>query len=81
MKRRWKMNKYGKITNLAELDAAEKKLRHRIRNKEKELSGRFDHLQQDYSPTNLFGMTVRTTGADAPLLEAVRWLRKKLGRL
>ena len=75
------MNKYDKINTLAELDAAEKKLRRRIRSKEKELFGRLDHLQEDYSPTNLFGMTVRTTGADAPLLEAVRWLRQKLSRM
>lgn len=75
------MSKYGNITNLDELEAAQKRLRKQITRKRKELSGRFDGLQQDYSPTNLFGMTVRTTGADAPLLNAIRYLRKKIARL
>ena len=38
-------------------------------------------IEQINAMANLFGMTVRTTGADAPLLEVVRWLRKKLSRM
>ena len=56
--------KYSQITNLQELEAAQRQLRRKIERKGKELSGRFENLQQDYSPANLLGMTARTTGSD-----------------
>ena len=74
-------SKYSHISNLAELEAAQKRLRRQIDRKGKELSGQLNNLQQDYSPANLLGMTARTTGSDVPILQLIRYLRKKIASL
>ena len=73
--------KYSQITNLQELEAAQRQLRRKIERKGKELSGRFENLQQDYYPANLLGMTARTTGSDVPILQVIRYLKKKIASL
>lgn len=74
-------SKYSQISNLAELEAAQKQLRHKLSRKEKEVTDRLYGLRDDYAPANLLGMTLRTTEADKPLLQLVRFLRRKIAGL
>lgn len=74
-------SKYSQITNLQELEAAQKQLRRKISHKEKEVTERLYGLRDDYAPANLLGMTLRTTETDKPLLQLIRFLRKKIASL
>ena len=74
-------NKYSQISNLEELEAAHKRLKQRISRKEKEVSHRLNGLKDDYSASNLLGMTLRSTETDRPILQLVRFLRKKIADL
>lgn len=74
-------NKYSKISSLAELEAAQKQLRRKLSRKEKEVTDRFYGLRDDYAPVNLLGMTLRTTETDKPLLQLIRYLRRKIASL
>ena len=76
-----KINKYNQIQNLDQLEAAQKQLSRKLHRKQSDVVRRFYGLKDDYSPSNLFGMTVRTTGADAPLIQAIRTLRKFIAKL
>ena len=79
MKKTKKMkNKYGTISNLEELEAAQKQLKKKLLWKEREVEKRFNGLRDDYSTPRLFAMTMRTARADVPLLRAIRFLKKKL---
>lgn len=79
MKKTKKMkNKYGTISNLEEMEAAQKQLKKKLLRKEREVEKRFNGLRDDYSTPRLFAMTMRTARADVPLLRAIRFLKKKL---
>lgn len=74
-------NKYGRISNLKELETAQKNVKRKLRWKEREIEDRLYGLRDDYSAQNLFGMTMRSTHTDVPLLRAVRLLKKKISAL
>lgn len=74
-------NKFCHISNLAELDAAQKQLKRRLRRKRSEVEDRIYGLRDDYAAPRLFGMTMRTAHAAVPALKAVRFLKKKIASL
>lgn len=74
-------NKYRDITNLAELEAAERKLRLKLSRKEEALVRQLYGLRDNYSPSNLLGMTARESRMDTPILQAIRFLKKKIASL
>ena len=75
------MNKYSHITNLDELEAVQKNLKKKLRKKERQVEKQIKGLRDDYSAPNLFGMTMRTAHADIPLLQGIRFLKKKISSL
>lgn len=83
MKKTKKMmkNNYSHISNLHELEAAQKQLKKKLRRKQYEVEARFFGLRDDYSTPRLFGMTMRSARADIQLLQVIRFLKKKIKAL
>ena len=74
-------NKYSHISSLNELEAAQRQLKKKFRRKEHEVRQQVYGLRDDYSAPHLFGMTMRSAQVDAPLLQAIRFLKKKIASL
>lgn len=83
MKKTKKMtkSKYSQISNLNELETAQKRLKKKLRRKEQKIGDRIYGLRDDYSALHLFGMTMRSAHADGLLLKGIRFLKKNISKL